>query len=325
MSSLVRVIVHELGLFRPSLLSRVVASFLICAAPATALTATMHGAEVDGKFISLGDVCAISGINADEAKRLELLSVGFAPPPGRSRVVSSDHIRMRLLQEGFLPQQITLRGEEQIVVSRKGQNVSSEWIMEAVVAELKKQAPADVRIEVVRAPSIPALPLGDVELSVSKPRRMEGQFFVTIELSVGDEVQKENVTLKAVRPGAVVVALKRAERGAILRAEDLGVETRDLFEQPRDAVGSLEAAVGRVLTRPVLPGVVVTSSVIEQETLVKRGDRIRMIVRGRGLEITSIGEAFEPGGIGKIIKVRNVSSNRIISGRITGAGEVSIE
>lgn len=325
MSGLVFAILRELGIFRPSVLSRVVASFLISAAPVAALTVDLHGATIDGQYISIGNIGRVSGINADEARRLESLTLGFAPPPGRSRIITPDTVKMRLLQEGFLPQQIAIRGEEEILVARNGQTVPADAITAAVLKELTPRAASDVVFQVVRPAVAPVMPVGELRFTCSTPSRTEGQFYVLVDVAVGDEVQKVNVTLKAVRPGPVVVALKRADRGAIIRREDLGVETRDLFEQPRDVITNADEIVGRVLTRPVQPGFVLTESLIEEETLVKRGDRVRMIVRGPGIELTSAGEAFESGGIGKVIRVRNVSSNRILSGRISGAGEVVIE
>lgn len=59
--------------------------------------------------------------------------------------------------------------------------------------------------------------------------------------------------------------------------------------------------------------------------IVRSGERVTMVVRAGGLNVTASGEALQPGAAGQTIRVRNVDSQRVLSARVTGPGTVEVE
>lgn len=303
-------------------IGRVLAGFLLFAAPAGAVVVDLHGADVTGKNLRLGDVALISGVPEDVSRRLQDVVLGFTPPPGQSRVISAEMVRMALLREGFLPQSIVVRGEKELLIRRTGRKLTESEISEAVLEAIA--LPASILTSIVRISNLPMIPVGPVEFRVTAPLRTQGSFFVPVEVRVGDDVVKINVTLKSMKMGSVVVAARKLERGATVTDADLAIETRDLYEMPHDVIENIGSVVGSVVTRAVTAGSLLTKSAIEEKTLVRRGDRVRILVRFGSIELSSPGEAVEQGGLGAIVKVRNMESRKIVSGRVTGAGEVIV-
>ena len=63
---------------------------------------------------------------------------------------------------------------------------------------------------------------------------------------------------------------------------------------------------------------------VEQVMAVKRGSTVTMVAKANGLGIEMQGIAMQRGGIGDVIKVRNLSSKKILSGVIVDVGRVEI-
>lgn len=296
----------------------------LVAAPAGAVVVELHSATVEGKEFRIGDVAVISDVSNESIERLKNLVVGYSPVPGRSRVLSQETIKMRLIQEGFLPRNITVVGEKEPVISRLGQTVTDEEISKAVLEALTPELAHDVSLEIVRIGDRPTLPTGDIVFNIQIPAKMEGLFPVPLEIQIGEEIISTNVTAKTVRMGSVVVTKRRLERGSILAEKDLAVESRDLFTIHGGVIGSIAEVAGMILSRPVALGAVLAPVMVEREKLVKKGDRVRIIIRSSGIELSTAGEANEQGGLGEMIKVRNTESRKIVAGRVTGPGEVTV-
>jgi hypothetical protein len=63
----------------------------------------------------------------------------------------------------------------------------------------------------------------------------------------------------------------------------------------------------------------------EQPTLVKARDMVRLLARVGSFRVTALGEAQQDGRAGQLIRVRNVDSNRIISGRVVDQRVVEVD
>lgn len=295
-------------------------ALLLLVAPAHAVVIDLYGAEVTGKEFRLGDVAVISGVEAETRERLNALVLGASPVPGRSRVLSHESIKMRLIQDGFLPKNIVVRGEREPLVHRPGQVISVEAVSQVALDGLSAIIAPGVSLNVMRVSAIPMIPKGDVTFEIEEPARLDGTFPVTVVMTAGGETFKTNVMMKAARMGSVLVATRRLDRGEIIPANALVTQMRDLNEI-RDYA---PAAVGRIVTRPIPEGSVISSTMIEREQLIRKGDRIVVRINLAGIELSAPAEANEAGSLGEVIKVRNIESRKIIAGRITGPGEVTV-
>jgi hypothetical protein len=62
-----------------------------------------------------------------------------------------------------------------------------------------------------------------------------------------------------------------------------------------------------------------------QPLLVKNRDLVRLRVRIGAFEVTARGEALQDGRAGQSIRVRNVDSNKVVTGRIAGTRVVDVD
>ena len=90
------------------------------------------------------------------------------------------------------------------------------------------------------------------------------------------------------------------------------------------AVSSLEGVVGTSLRRRVLAGEQLEKGVLTIEGGIVSGQPVTLVGKVRGLVIETQGIALERGAIGAMIRVRNLSSRKIVYGRVLDANRVEI-
>ena len=132
---------------------------------------------------------------------------------------------------------------------------------------------------------------------------------------------KRQVKLTWYQP--MLFATRDLARGQVLKAEDF--ELRVAVAEYREvAVSSLEGVVGTSLRRRVLAGEQLEKGVLTIEGGIVSGQPVTLVGKVRGLVIETQGIALERGAIGAMIRVRNLSSRKIVYGRVLDANRVEI-
>jgi len=83
--------------------------------------------------------------------------------------------------------------------------------------------------------------------------------------------------------------------------------------------------VGMVARRTLLPGQPIPSRSVEKPVLVRRGEPARLVFREQGLVIIMQVEALQNGGAGSFVRVRNIDSGLVVSGRVLEDGTIRVE
>ncbi|WP_192867847.1 flagellar basal body P-ring formation chaperone FlgA [Thaumasiovibrio subtropicus] len=120
----------------------------------------------------------------------------------------------------------------------------------------------------------------------------------------------------------LVVATRPLGRGEVIQASDVQVSMTESRFQRGMTYNETELVVGAKVRRGLNPGEIIKGNDI---CLVCRNDTVRIIAAGGGLNIITPGKALSDGLLGEQIKVQNNKSRRVIDGRITGVGEVSVD
>jgi flagellar basal body P-ring formation protein FlgA len=198
-------------------------------------------------------------------------------------------------------------------------------VEDAARALLEEQAErdglTDARISVtVKAPyRAPPPCVGQIEVvaqDVRSPQRM--RFIATCKDSEG---WSRKVQARAHIAADVVVAATDLPARQALGDSDVIVEQRDItgipdyFADPADVIGM----AGR---RTLRSGEVLRKRYLAAAVLVHRGDPVRIVARKDGIEVQMGGEMLDSGGADDIVRVRNLSSGKVLRARVTGVGEV---
>ncbi len=114
----------------------------------------------------------------------------------------------------------------------------------------------------------------------------------------------------------VIVAARRLERGFEITPQSVTWSQRDLGTLYRGYLEDPKKFEGMRLKRGVPMGTVINPSMLEAKPLVQRGDRVTLVVSAGGMEVSAAGEMLNEAAAGQIVRARNLSSRRVVQGRL---------
>ncbi len=145
----------------------------------------------------------------------------------------------------------------------------------------------------------------------------------TVEVSCPDG-WRLFVPVKVRRSQAVLVLARGVAAGEAVTADVLATETRDVSRIAGAVLADPARATGRVARRMLTAGTVLSASDLVAPRLVRRGDQVALVSRRGGVEVRVAGRALGDAGVDERVAVENLSSRRVLQGRVGLGGEVLV-
>lgn len=140
----------------------------------------------------------------------------------------------------------------------------------------------------------------------------------------GQQPWKLFVPVSLRQPVDAVVAARAIDRNTTLQAEDLMIERIDATRLRGRPVADIESALGMQVRFNLAAGTPLSDSMLAPVRLIRRGEQVTVIAGGPGIAVTMTGVALSDGMFGSSLEIRNPLSKKVISGTVSGPGEVSI-
>lgn len=121
-----------------------------------------------------------------------------------------------------------------------------------------------------------------------------------------------------------LVALEPIDAGQRIDASSLGWQQTDVSRLRRGYLDDLDQASGKVATRRIPNGAVLTESMLREPWMVKRGDTVVLTAVGQGFQVSRSVEALDNGGLGSTIRLKT-ENNQILQGKVTGQDRLRVE
>lgn len=285
-------------------------------------------AEVNDAAVRLGDI-AVFGEKTPLSEALATITVEQAPPPGETVVLRAQAIQHALLTGKAVPEETAWSGSPAITVRRLATTIDAERIMALIadyIHDQQKNLPeAKVAFLPAALPLPFHLPTGELATEVipSNPGILGSSRFSLI-FRIDDQVVKNMSVRGRVEATAdIVVASQILPRGSILRPEMLSVAPADISNlsaphfEPNDLVGKL-------LTRSLKAGSPILGGMVESLPVVRRGEKVKMVLNSGPLHLTASGFAHTDGRLDEMIRVQNLSSNKLVYCRVAAPGVVEV-
>jgi len=304
-------------------------ALLSCAAPSQALEVTFRpDAEVDTVAVTLADIADFSE-ESEMARALASRGVGQSGQPGQDVILDSEAIIRQLHKNRDLTADIVWSGAASVKVHRRGVTVGPEklqQILDGYLADHRDDLPAaDIRFIVDDSPLPFVLPTGDLKWEVvpSDPGILGSSRFSIIFTVDGKVRRNMSLTGRFEAMAPVAVAAADLAKGSLLSSQQIVMETRDItrFRKPCLDPAQLE---GRLTLRSIKAGSVVELSMVQVPPLIKKGEVVKIVLNQPGISLSTLGIARNDGGKDELIKVENISSNKILQCRVTAAGLVEV-
>jgi flagellar basal body P-ring formation protein FlgA len=89
-----------------------------------------------------------------------------------------------------------------------------------------------------------------------------------------------------------------------------------------NVIDAKPSLVGRIARRTLLPGQPIPANAIDEPRMVTRGVTVKLIVEDGGLMIIAFGLPLQSGGVGALVRVRNVDTGVVVTGVVQPDGSV---
>ena len=280
---------------------------------------------VDGPVITLRDLARAEGMRAEAV----LAGAGDKPlmaaPKFDGARASLNGPRLRELIEHrlgpALPQVVV---PDQVLVQRGGQVIGSRSLYPAI-DKILTTALARYEGEVqVREHRIPEYLFVDektpvqirvVPVGTPAPGRISLRLeAVTAE---GRVIRNFTGTVFADVWKTVPCAARVLNRGDVLEAGLVGFARKNLAHMARAPWDGRNLPLR--MTAPVGQGQVISAEAVEPIPVVSEGQLLTLVYEGESLKLTVPVESLEDGGVGSVIRVRNMQSRRVVAARILDA------
>lgn len=298
-------------------------------------------ATVQHDTVVLGDVAHVSGPSSTTVKRLQALDLTVLESTGDSEAISARHVQARLLLEGIDPRTVNITGPAESTVTLVSpeatapasplMNYQDDVLSQAVEALAKSwlAAPEDVEVQILASQTGMESHAGSMALpELELPARLEpGRIQARLKwMSQGKIERVEQFTLEARLRQTVLLATHNINRGVPLKPQDV-VEDRRLLSTRVEQIRA-EQVVGCVAKRGLTQGDQLAAkdlTVPKVMPAIQARNGVRVVAKKGRLTVTlQMAEALEAGNVGDVIRLRNLDSGRIITGRVVSSQEVEI-
>jgi flagella basal body P-ring formation protein FlgA len=111
----------------------------------------------------------------------------------------------------------------------------------------------------------------------------------------------------------------------VIGPDDVRVVKRWLTREPQQVITSVEEAVGKRISSSVRPNRDITRTMLRDVPLVKRGRLVKMFLNNGFINIATVGQIQEDGAMGSLVRVKNMTSQRIVYARVVGDSLVQVD
>jgi len=280
-----------------------------------------------GQPIRLGDLTEASSENRDIWNRLYDTVVLEPMNAEETQKIPSDRLAVILRQKLSFQdlQQISVKIPEVFTIQSKRNYFSIADISREIIAQASNLC-SDCQFEMdeLRLPLVQGS--GEILQTRLETQSLRGAGGFLLPLSVTTSQGKNSywisgrISFFKMAP----VAKRLVTLNDKISDEDFEMR-RVSLQYSRDGVPTKKDVVGKLAARTLTAGQTIFSSDVKKEPAAKRGQIVKIILGTDDFEIVSSGVAEESGGIGDLIKVRSVDTQRYLSGILTEKGIVRVQ
>lgn len=218
-----------------------------------------------------------------------------------------------------------------IEINREGKSLEPDEIikiLETCFHAFYPERKYRVEVKTIHGYEKIGLPSGTLSCDIlfSEQARRGGNISVLLFFRAkGREVGKTRVNARVDIYTDVIAAAHYLSKHHEIQAKDVQWANRSLLLLPHDFLSEMKEVIGKRATIALNRGEVLRTGIIEEPPLVRRGDRVMLLVENGRVKITAAGEAREEGRKGERIKLVNLLSRKEVSGRVLDEHTVQVE
>ena len=163
-------------------------------------------------------------------------------------------------------------------------------------------------------------------INFAKVPDSNGDGICTIEVEEKKGFRRNvHVSFRVFSKKSIYVLKQNLKKGDFINRGDITRKEISMNDNKGKYPLDIEDVVGKTVKKDLNAGAVIRNDMIEDRYAVKRNEIVNIVVQSNRLSVQTKGRAIEKGKVGDIIRVKNVSSNKEILGKVMGSGVVSVD
>jgi flagella basal body P-ring formation protein FlgA len=273
---------------------------------------------VKGPDFTLADIAEVGGAQPERVKYLKGLRLGEAAEPGKEIFLTPQLLESRLLATRADFSAITWSVPASFKVITSSQRVQGKLLAD-LAQGLMNQAAQGTTVRLVEIPADIEVPLGKLELTPELVGSAHFNGLTTVQVTVradGVNFAKIPVQFEVKRFLPVVVVAENLNAGEILSPRSIRLETMDVGKMQAGYLTDIQKAIGLQARYAITPGTILHERALSRPILVKQGEMVRIAARIGEIEVSANGLAMSRGAAGDLIRVQNLTTKRMLTGRV---------
>jgi|KBSMisStandDraft_5_1062788.scaffolds.fasta_scaffold08415_7 flagella basal body P-ring formation protein FlgA len=213
----------------------------------------------------------------------------------------------------------------------RSQQVTPDQIQQALLEYIrshKEEAIADVQVQLLEPEETITVPWGALRMRVAPSGSAEEygrrQFDVTLSVN-GSAVRTASASADVTALIDVAVPTRSIRPDETIEAEDVTLARTPMAVLGRQYATNLDEVIGKRAIRSLAVQSPISKSALAQPYLVRKGDRVTIEAKRKGLSIQTIGIMKAVGQAGQMVTVTNQDSGKDLRAKVVGPGVVRVE
>jgi flagella basal body P-ring formation protein FlgA len=141
----------------------------------------------------------------------------------------------------------------------------------------------------------------------------------------GTLVREESVRVRMEVAMDVLVSAKFLPRDTEINADDVKLVRKWFNQNPANIVTQMEDVIGKHPYSDIRQNMEIKRNMLKTVKTIKRGKMVKMVLESGPLMIVTFGLSEEDGSRGDFIKVKNISSNKIVYAKVIDDSSVRVD
>ena len=267
--------------------------------------------------IFLKDISTITSDNSSFKQFLGNIYVGNLK--GNQKIITKKQIKDILNKNYIDTSKVRVVGSKVLV--KKFSAVIDKNKLRKDVGNFLKRNFKNIEVESISYPNFRVVKGKNLHVKIKKRTQTSSYIYLTYEIHDNGRLVKRLIVPVRYRQVSYVVYSKEyIRRGEIITKDK--VELKKYIGNPRHLITSIQNILGSRAKINIRKGIPIKEYMIEPNYFVDRGSNVKIIYNKGLIHIELLGRALENGQLNQIIKVKNISTGKVIPCKVIGKNQV---